>query len=111
MIYIASPYTHEKKEVMQERYEETAKFCAECIKEDFIVFSSVVHWHAIAGKYNLPVDAKFWAKLNIELLRGCDTLWVLKLKGWEDSIGVNSEIFAALALNLDIHYMNPVKED
>lgn len=105
MIYVASPYTHVSPVVQKERYEKAMEFCAVATKNKLIVYSPVVHWHPISVRYGLPGDAAFWHKHNMEILRHCARMIVLKLQGWEVSKGVQSEISIAETLMIPIDYI------
>jgi len=108
MIYVASPYTHEKEEVMEERYEAVAKFCAEATMTGYKVFSPICHWHPIAKKYGLPKQVGYWRDWNMEMLYFCKALWVLTILGYKDSTGILGEVSEAITAKFSIHY---VKED
>lgn len=95
MIYVASPYTHKKKEVMQQRYEDVCKFCCDAVQNGYFVYSPIVHWHPIAEKYDLPTDETWWKEPNEEVIKVCTQLWVLKLDKWQFSKGLKREILFA----------------
>lgn len=91
MIYLASPYTHEDPEVMQERYEKAALCLTNMMKEGYIVYSPIVHCHEIAVKYDLPKDFDFWMRQDIGVLRHCEKMYVIAIPGYQESKGVNFE--------------------
>ena len=55
-VYLASPYTHEDPEVMNRRYEQTAEWVANRLKEygGPVIYSPILHCHYMAVTYNLP---------------------------------------------------------
>ena len=56
-----------------------------------------MHFHPIAARHDLPKDFFFWEEINLTILSRCDELWILKLAGWAESVGINGErAFAAL---------------
>jgi len=108
MIYVASPYTHESKQVMRLRYEAVCKFCAEATRKNFKVFSPICHWHPIAIKYTLPREVGYWRDWNMEVLCFCKALWILTIPGYKESTGILGETCEAVTLKLPICY---VRED
>ena len=105
MIYIASPYTDESSGLMHERYRAVSIFCVAAIMKGHFVFSPIVHWHPIAVEHNLPKDADWWRMLNENYLRNSTQLWVLKLVGWKESVGVSREIQFARDIGIPITYI------
>ena len=107
MIFLASPYSSTVHNVEYDRYE-AALGCTAALIDKFQlpVFSPIVHCHGMALEYAMPKDAKFWRKYNFAFLRKADALYVLKIDGWDDSVGVRMEINLALTLQLPIHYVD-----
>ena len=91
-IYLASPYSDPSPAVREERFFATERATAWLLRERIWVYSPIVHCHALALRYGLPTDAGFWQEYNFAMLRGAAALWLLKLSGWENSIGMRSEI-------------------
>jgi hypothetical protein len=92
MIYLASPYTHTDPDVMQERFEYVRAAAAEMLARGEIVYSPIVHGHAIATAHDLPTDFEFWMRHSFAMLERADNLYVLRLDGWLESRGVTAEI-------------------
>lgn len=105
MIYLASPYTDSSAITMQMRYSDALYATAKFLAEGHHIYSPIVHFHAIACLHNLPRDADFWWDINSTMIRKADALWVLKLTGWQNSIGVMKEIVFATDLGLPIRYV------
>ena len=105
-VYLASPYTHSKPEVLAERCEAAQKAAARLMRAGVTVFSPIAHSHGIAGflPEELRRDNEFWLRQDLPLLARCDELWVLCLPGWEDSLGVQEEIAFAHALDIPVSY-------
>jgi len=102
MIYIASPYTHKNKKVMQNRYEAVCAFCAQATLTENFVYSPIAHWHPIAIKHLLPRNAEWWKEYNEHFLALASELWVLKLGGWMESEGILREVKFAKARGIKI---------
>lgn len=92
MIYLASPYTHPDPAVMQRRFEDARAATAALLSRGEIVYSPIVHGHAIAIAHDLPKDWGFWQRHCFAMLERADNLYVLMLDGWEQSRGVRAEL-------------------
>lgn len=106
MIYLSSPYTHPNPEVVQIRYHKTLEALAYLLNEGMMVFSPIAHCHEAAVRFKLPTDFNFWARYNEHMVGICEELWVLRLEGWELSIGVQNEINMALNLKKEVAYID-----
>ena len=92
-IYLACPYSHENKFIMKLRYEYANMKAAQLMRKGYVVFSPLSHSAAIAEylpDYNHTWGG-FWAKQDFPLIDWCDTLYILCLKGWKKSVGVQAE--------------------
>jgi len=103
-IYLASPYTHPNPDIMQERYEHAARVTAEMLNRRQYVYSPIVHCHELACRHDLPRDINFWRDYNTAMLRLAGQLKVLKLEGWEQSVGVQFEMDLAKRLGIPIFF-------
>jgi nucleoside 2-deoxyribosyltransferase len=106
MIYLASPYSHPDPDVREQRYRAACRAAAELIQAGHIVFSPVIHSHPLT-EFGLPTGWEFWQRLDLALLERCDELVVLKLEGWEESVGVQAEIRTALELRKPVLHWDP----
>ncbi len=107
MIFLASPYSSTVPNIEYDRYE-LALGCTAALIDKFQlpVFSPIVHCHGMAIEYTLPKDAKFWRKYNTAFLRKADSIYILKIDGWEESKGVQAEIKLAHQLSLPLHFVD-----
>ncbi len=106
MIYLAQPYSDQNKAIMERRYQQGMEAVARIVDQKHIIYSPIVHCHAVAVKYKLPRDADWWMAYNLEFLRLADEMWILRLEGWECSRGVNAEIIAAEAMQKPIRHVD-----
>jgi len=104
LIYLCSPYTHPDGAVRQARFEAACRAAATLIRQGKIVFSPIAHSHAIC-RYGLPLDWRFWRRHDLALLALCDEVVVLKLDGWQQSVGVRAEIAAARTLGKPVEFL------
>lgn len=100
-VYLASPYSSDP----ETNFARTLEFVAEEMRKGTIIFSPIAHCHPIAEAYDMPGDFAFWKKYNMEMLAPAGALWVLKLPGWETSIGVTAEIEYATQTQKPIFYI------
>lgn len=92
MIYLASPYTHQDKKIMESRFNDAVSACAFIMQKGFIVYSPIVHMHPIAIAHDLPRDWEYWKKVDSEMVTRCDSFWILTLDGWKQSLGIANEL-------------------
>ena len=97
MIYICSPYTSSDPVIREARFEAACRITAELIRQGKPTFSPVAYSHPLC-RYSLPLDWQFWQRIDLAFLAICDEVIVLKLDGWERSVGVKAEIAAARTL-------------
>jgi hypothetical protein len=105
--YLASPYTADDPVVREARFEAACRATAELTRQGRTVFSPIVFSHQLC-RYALPLDWRFWQRHDLKYLAMCSELIVLKLDGWEKSIGVQGEIAAAQEMGKPVRFMEPV---
>jgi len=105
MIYLASPYSHPHPVIMQTRFEQTCRAIGALINQGLMVFSPIVHCHPVADFCKLPTDFDFWESYNYHFLERSEKMIVLKISGWDSSIGVRGEAAKALELGIPVEYM------
>lgn len=102
MLYIASPYSHPAAEMREWRYDAVSAYTVARIKQGACAISPIKYLHPDAVHHGMPLDAKFWHRFNMSLLRRCDAVEVLCLPGWQESRGVMSELQIADYLGIPI---------
>lgn len=105
LCYIAMPYSHKDEAVIQQRMEKFYKISADLLNEGKLPISPVLN-HPICERHKIPGSYTFWKEYSQTLLSKCDELIVLRMPGWEESIGVLDEIRFAIQLNIPIKYMD-----
>jgi hypothetical protein len=106
MIYLASPYSHRDSAVRQKRFEAACRAAAALLRADIAVFSPIAHSHPIA-EYGVPTTWDFWQRVDRQYLRHCQALVVLRLPGWEASVGVQAEIELARLWGIPVLEVDP----
>jgi hypothetical protein len=108
LYYLASPYHSGKGSdpaVRIQRYEATVQAVGNLMRAGYMVFSPIVHSHAVAELCGLPLGFEFWKQIDEEFIRRCDGVIVLMLDGWEESPGVTAEVTLANKLNKYVIYL------
>lgn len=108
IIYLASPYTHSDKNVLDARCIAAQKATARLMLEGNIVFSPIAHSHGVADHMPDAVrcDGDFWMEQDLPLLARCDEMVVLCLDGWRESSGVRQELAFATEKGIPVRYMD-----
>lgn len=97
MIYLASPYTHERKDIRNLRYRQALLYTQYCLEKGETIFSPIVYGHPFVEFGEHVVPFQFWQNLNESIILACDEVRILKLAGWLTSRGVRAEVdFAEL---------------
>jgi len=108
--YIASPYTHDSEKIRELRAQQAMDFAARIRAAGRFVFSPIAHSHEMSeylAAYGCPVKTDaFWREENELMLSRCDALVVVRLAGWERSIGVQREIEFAQASGIPVELMD-----
>lgn len=102
MIYLASPYTHDRPAVRQYRVDAARKAVRSLLLQGIDVFSPVVYADGINLQTPLPLPYADWMRLDFTFLKHAEQLWILPLHGWRESSGVSAEIEYALGKNLPV---------
>jgi hypothetical protein len=93
-IYLASPYFHKDKSVMQERALVMVDIVGELMRtcnQTCWYYSPIAYWHQVAARHELPRDHEFWLHLDRMMIDLCSHVWFIKLPGFAASSGMRSE--------------------
>lgn len=111
LTYLACPYSHKSSTVRAFRFRAATQAAAWWMEKypRSNVFSPITHsapLHDIAG---MRGDWSFWKRIDTEYLRVSRRLVVLKIPGWEESVGVQAEIRLAKQMDIPIVYLDPTE--
>lgn len=110
-IYLATPYSHEKPEIMAQRYGRVTMYLRQMMNHGLQVYSPITYGHFLASNWKILKGYDYWIEFGLSMLEKWATdVFVLMLPGWEISSGVNLEIEKAEALGLPVFGINPLLE-
>jgi hypothetical protein len=107
LVYLACPYSHADHHVRRLRFGVANVVAARMMQQGIHVFSPISHTHPIAEVGDLPKDWQFWKEYDLTFTQICRMLVVIKLDGWQESVGVQAEIKYANDLGIPIEYVEP----
>ncbi len=106
-VYLASPYTHASRDVMEIRAAQAARAAALLCRKGMLAYSPIAHGRALEQAASLPPDWRFWERQCMSHLRRWATvLAVLRLDGWKESRGVAAELAEAEMLGIPVEYVD-----
>ena len=114
MIYLCSTYSineyglnkKELTKLMHRRWEYVRDVVAGLLEDGYPVFSPILHSHPAAVANDMPKDWKFWEELDYQYMDASSEVWVLKMPGWENSVGISSEIVYAIKNGIPVKYID-----
>lgn len=109
MIYLASPYSHPLKVVEAMRYDQITRVAAYLIAEHgHAMFLPITQSHNLKDWDERLTGTSFahWKDIDLCAIDHCDEVWVVKMVGWKESVGVQAEIDHAKLTGKPIKYIN-----
>lgn len=106
LIYLAVPFTHPDKAVMEDRFKRVNAVASKIMARGDYVFSPISHTYPIALSGDLPYDWDFWAGYDDVMISRCTSVYVLMLPGWKESKGVTAEIKLAKKYDIPVVYID-----
>jgi nucleoside 2-deoxyribosyltransferase len=111
LIYLSAPYTTGPDPV-EKRQSDIDRATAFLMKYSGVyVFSPITYERPIKDVYGENMSWEFWGPKDAEMVSRCDELWVLCLKNWQASKGVNFEIAEAKRLGKPVLYYTANGDD
>ena len=101
--YLACPYTHQDKEVMRNRFKTVTDAAVNLLNQGVYVFSPI-SYNAPWEEYDLPHTFSFWEQFDKSFIARMDSIIVLTIDGWKESVGVTEEIKFAEDLRIPVYY-------
>jgi hypothetical protein len=111
LVYLAAPYSNaEDKDALMRQIMKTSGEYMMTRPGEHVV-SPLFNHYSLSLVEGMGGDYAFWKNYSRDLLRHCDKVIVLMLKGWRDSTGVNDEIELADMLNIPMEFIIPSQAD
>ncbi len=107
LVYLATPYSKYSMYGRQLVFEQSCRITALMMQHGILMFSPIAHSHPIVTSQHLACDWSTWAIFDHKIISACDELMVLKLPGWQESIGVNAERQIAKELYIPVSFVDP----
>lgn len=108
VVYIACPYSHPDKSIVEKRVRQFSLFAASIENGGQEHAVSAVFNHLVNMYGDLPTDWEYWKSYSLTLLDKSTKMYVLKLDGWDKSVGVAGEIEYAIQANKPIIYVDRI---
>jgi len=103
VIYLASPYSHPDPAIREARFDAACRATAEHLRAGRVVFSPIAYGHPLTA-HGLRGDWSFWERFDRNVISRCDSVLVLMLDGWQESVGVRAEIDIAIDLGKPVAF-------
>lgn len=107
LIYLAAPYSHLDPYIEQRRFLEINRVAGYLFGRNYHIFSPISHCHPIRQVTSLLGSFAQWESYNRRMIELCDQLLIITLDGWENSVGVRTEILLARSLDKPVKYIRP----
>ncbi|WP_111418484.1 DUF1937 family protein [Rhodoplanes roseus] len=107
LCYVATPYS-KFPGGLDAAFMAAARITGDLARRGVRVFSPIAHSHPIAVHAEIdPLDHAFWLPFDAPMMAAADALIVVRLPGWDSSVGVRHEIDAFTAAGKPIWWCNP----
>ena len=113
LVYLGCPYSLDgqaTEKQMAKRYEQVTRCANILFRTGLNVYSPISMHHNIQKHNPIKMTTRDWLQLDYEYLRHSEMLYVLKIDGWDKSLGLLSEIEFAQERKIPIVYIEPNKE-
>ena len=101
LVYIASPYSDSDLAVMQARYEVVRDVTLRIICEQKVVipYSPIAYTHQFG-----EIGGIDWYEWDFKFLQRCDSMLVVQMEGWENSVGIEKELDYCKRFHIPVFY-------
>ncbi len=104
LVYVACPYSHPDKAVVEERMKAFYRVDSDLIKQGFFTVSPM-NKAAMADHVDIATTWEFWEQYSYALLSRCTKMFVITMPGWDTSAGVLGEINFAVQNGIAVEYV------
>lgn len=92
LYYLGAPFSHADANVRTERLQRVNQYAARLLQEGYCIYSPMTHHAGLMNAGLMPESFTQWERSDGEIFRRCDGLIVLRLLGWEQSVGLGKEM-------------------
>lgn len=110
MVYLASPFSHKSETVMKYREELVSIVAAELTAMYRVtLFMPITQSYRMSQLRPKLFGTTFsaWKDIDLDAIEHCDEVWVVKMDGWKESIGVTAEILYAEENGIPVKFISP----
>lgn len=107
-IYLGSPYSKYRLGHDAAAYE-VSYAAALLMRSGLVIYAPITHGHTISKHAALPVSWDFWKAQCQPMIDAASALIVLKMNGWQDSVGLVYEIGEFERTGRPIVYVDPAE--
>lgn len=111
LIFISSPYSNPDDRVRIQNYKDITLYTAKLCSTGIVAFSPIAYGHNLVDFHPMPTDWEFWKNFCLQFLERSDELWVVKMPGYDRSIGVAEEVQYALDNGIPVKYVDYKPEE
>ena len=104
--YIAAPYSHKDKSVIELRMQTLLKADSDLTVRLRKVTVTPLSKHFILSFEDIPDDWGYWERYSKHLLDQCKEMIIIGIAGWDTSTGVAGEIEYARKLSIPVYLYN-----
>lgn len=106
LYYLASPFSNDDKRIQESNRVWVCRKAGELIEKGIAVVSPIAHNLAVIKETgDMNTGWAHWREHDLAILSKCDKVIVLKLPGWEQSVGVAEEVKKANELDIPVDYI------
>lgn len=88
LVYLAHPYSHKNEEVEKLRLQAAAEAAYSITTNRLYVYTPVVYGQRVNDLIKMELGLPYWAAHDLVMLERCNKMYILKLPGWAESVGV-----------------------
>jgi hypothetical protein len=109
IVYLASPYSNPSPSIQDHREQQITRIGALLtLKHKTPMFMPITQSAAMKRFVpQLGTTFEYWKGIDLPAIDGCAEVWVVKMPGWNESIGVMHEIRYAKENQIPVKYIDP----
>lgn len=104
--YLASPFSADSRAVRALRHMSCVEFWEKMQTLQIQVYSPIIYTYHLSLEIGGSVGFEDWAAFDYVMIDKCDHFAILKLSGWDASVGVNSETHYAINKDKPVSYVD-----